>query len=157
LSPNTVPIVLVGNLTDAPELRFTPQGVAVCRFTIAVNRRIPDPANPGKFKDGPVSFFGCTAWRSLAENVAECLATGTRVVASGVIEQHSWKDKDDPSKTHYRFDTTVNAIGPDLTWATAEVSKAASRNRDQLPPDDPWATGSREPAMAGVGADEPPF
>jgi single-strand DNA-binding protein len=151
LSRNTVGLTIVGNLTDDPELRFTPAGAAVCRFTVAVNERVPDKAKPGEFKDGPASFYRCTAWRQLAEHIGECLVKGTRVIVVGTQRQTSWKDKDDASKTHYAWEVTADAVGPDMSWARVEVRKLTRRAGEETPPDDPWATGTREPAMAGDG------
>jgi single-strand DNA-binding protein len=145
---NSVPITVNGNLTDAPELRFTPSGVAVCRFTVAVNPRYYDKT-AAEWKDGEPSFYRCQAWRQLAENVAETLAKGHRVIVVGEQQQRSWPDKDDPSKTHYAWEVTADAVGPDLSWATATVKKMARSGRDEVPPDDPWATGSRTPVAAG--------
>ena len=75
-------VTLVGNLTDDPELRYTPNGAAVCKFRIAVNRRIPDGA--GGWKDGEASYFSVNCWRSLGENAAESLTRGTRVVVASM-------------------------------------------------------------------------
>lgn len=153
---NDVPITVIGNLTGDPELRFTPQGTAVCAFTIAHNARTYDK-DSGEWKDGEPSFYRCTAWRQLAENVAESLAKGARVIMTGSQRQRSWEGKD--GQTVYGWDVTVDAVGPDLTWATATVKRMARSGRDNVPPDDEWATASRtRPEPAGVGAsDGPPF
>lgn len=159
MSRNSVGVTVIGNLTDNPELRFTSGGRAVCRMSVAVNERIPDPEKPGQFKDGPASFYTVDAWGQLAENCAESLGKGSRVIVAGTLRQESWQDRDDPTKTHYRWKVSAHAVGPDLSWATATVKKM-SRTRQETPPDDPWATGSREPVTAGVGAgfeQEPPF
>lgn len=146
-------MTVVGNLTDAPELRFTPSGAAVCRFTVAVNPRFYDKA-AAEWKDGEPSFYRCIAWRQLAENIADSLAKGHRVVLTGDLAQRSWDDKDNPGKRHYAWELTADAVGPDLSYATATVKRMARNSRDEVPPDDPWATGSRTPAGAGA---EPAF
>lgn len=146
---NSVQVTVVGNLTDTPELRFTPSGAAACKFTVAVNPRTFDKA-ANEWKDGEPSFYRCTAWRQLAENIAETLTKGHRVIVTGEQAQRSWDDKNEPGKKHYAWEVTADAVGPDLSWATATVKKMA-RGRDEVPPDDPWATGSRtrptEPAF----------
>ena len=82
-------VTIVGNLTDDPELRYTPNGAAVVKFRVAVNRRYKDES--GNWKDGETSYFSVNAWRSLAENCAETLTRGTRVVLSGRLQMRSWE------------------------------------------------------------------
>lgn len=154
---NSVPITVIGNLTDAPELRFTASGAAVAKFTVAVNPRHFDK-QANEWKDGEPSYYRCTAWRALAENIAESLTRGTRVVVAGDLKERRWKDDKEPDKTRSAWEVTVDAIGPDLSYAQATVRKMARTARGDVPPDDPWATASREPVPAGAGAsDEPPF
>jgi single-strand DNA-binding protein len=153
---NDTPITIIGNLVDDPELRFTPGGDAVAKFTVAHNPRVKDRAT-GEYKDGEPSFHNCTAWRGLAENIAESLKKGTRVVVAGSIRQRQWKTTEGESR--WSWEVTAEAVGPDLTWAQATVRKMARSSNNDVPPDDDWATASRtrpEPALAGAGS-EPPF
>lgn len=154
-------ITVIGNLTADPELRFTPSGAAVAKFTVCVNKRVKD-AN-GAWKDGEPSFYSVSAWRGLAENVAETLTRGMRVVVVGEISQRHWEDTKTGEKRS-AFEVTADAVGPDLTWATAKVSKVSkSQGQGGGPADDPWATASTtRPAAAPAGHDgghtqEPPF
>jgi len=149
---NTVPITVVGNLTGDPELRFTPQGVAVARLTVAVNPRWFDKAS-NEWKDGDPSFYRVTAWRQLAEHAAESLTKGARVIVTGSIAQRAWED--DAGEKRSSWDVTADALGPDLAYATATVKRMqrAAGAREQTPPDDPWAAGTTEPPAD----DEPPF
>jgi len=147
---NTVPLTIVGNLTERPELRFTPAGAAVCKFSVAVNKRVYDKVS-GQWKDAEASFYRCQAWRDLAEHIAESLDKGHRVIVTGELSQRSWPDKDDPAKMHYAWEVTADEVGPSLTWATASIKKMARTGREDTPPDDAWATGART-RPAGVGA-----
>lgn len=140
--PNSVSVTVVGNLTDDPELRFTPSGQAVCKLTVAFNPRYRDKQS-GEWKDGEPSFYRCTAWQQLAENIAESLHKGDRVIVQASQSQRSWDDKNEPGKKVYGWQWTIDAIGPELAWATTTVKKAARHGRDDIPPDDPWSTGSR--------------
>lgn len=161
---NQLQFAVVGNLTSDPEIRFTPAGVAVCRFVIAHNpRKFDRTANA--WTDGEPTFFDCAAWRELAEHAAESLTKGTRVIAFGQLSTRRW-ESDGSGKTpageklaRQSFD--VSAIGPELTFATAKVSKAARTARGEAAPDDPWASASKtRPANvtpAGGFDDEPPF
>lgn len=116
-SDNTV--TLVGNVTDDPELRFTPSGQPVANFTVAVNRRIRN--QDGTWDDKLDGFFRCNCWRDLAENVAESLHKGTRVVVVGRLQQRSWETEDGKRSA---FEIQVDEIGPSLRWATAKVEKS---------------------------------
>jgi single-strand DNA-binding protein len=157
MSFNTIPITVIGNLTDAPELRFTPAGVAVCKFTVASTPRV---RKGDQWEDGEPTFMPCTAWRQLAENAAESLPKGTRVVVTGRLRTERWETKEGEKRSRVVLD--VDAVGPDLTYATADVRKMV---RHQGDPNDPWATASKtrpaEPAMAGAPSgpvsEEPPF
>lgn len=115
-------VVLVGNLTDDPELRFTPQGAAVANFRIAVNRRFRD-AQTNEWKDGETSYFRVNCWRQLAENVAESLTRGTRVVVSGTLKMRSWETQEGEKRTVVEIE--ADDIGPSLRFATAKVEKVA--------------------------------
>lgn len=131
---NATPITLVGNLTESPELRFTPAGVAMCRFTVAVNPRVFDKGSE-QWRDGEASFYTCTAWRQLAENVVQSLAKGMRVIVTGTIAQQRWETEQGEKRS--TFAVTADAVGPDLTFATATVRKAV---RAETSPEDLWTT-----------------
>ncbi|WP_030795129.1 single-stranded DNA-binding protein [Streptomyces sp. NRRL S-920] len=149
-SSNGTPITLVGNLTDDPELRFTPSGAAVAKFSVAVNRRTYD-AQSGEWKDAGTDFHRVSAWRSLAENVAATLAKGMRVVVVGDLRQRTWTDEK-TSEKRSAWEVDASAVGPDLAFATATVSKTA-RTSGAAPGDEAWETASRtRPAGAPAGA-----
>jgi len=114
-------VIIVGNLTDDPELRYTPNGAAVVKFRVAVNRRFKDEA--GNWKDGDTSYFTVNAWRTLAENVAESLTRGTRVVVAGRLQMRSWETQEGDKRTVVEIE--ADEIGPSLRWATAKVEKQA--------------------------------
>lgn len=144
-------VVLVGNLTDDPELRYTPSGVPVASFTVAVNRRQRDPST-GEWKDGETSFVRCNVWRQQAENAAESLTKGTRAVVVGWLRQRSWETPEGQKRTV--FELEVENVGPSLEWATASVTKTSRSS----------GGGDASPAFARVAADngsasdeEPPF
>jgi single-strand DNA-binding protein len=154
-------ITVVGNLTGDPELRFTPQGVAVVKFSIAVNPRIFDKAS-GEWKDGEPSYHRVTAWRGLAESIAESLTKGTRAVVVGNLAERRWED--DKGDKRSGWEITAEACGPDLTYATAKVTRVTKSRNGDVAPDDPWASASArrpEAVTAGAGAssfaEEPPF
>ncbi len=117
-SDNT--ITLVGNITDDPELRFTPSGAAVANFTVAVNRRIN---KDGQWEDKLDGFFRCNCWRDMAENVAESLQKGSRVMVVGRLQQRQWEDQDGNKRSS--FEIQVDEVGPSLRWATATVQKSS--------------------------------
>ena len=165
---NETTITIRGRLTADPELRFTPSGAAVANLTIATNARTFD-RQANEWKDGPATFWRCSAWRDMAENVAESLTRGSAVVAVGTVAGRDYETKEGEKRTV--FEVTLDAIGPDLRWATAKPVKA-QRDKGgfgQAPQADPWATP--QPAMraesaqqatnAGWGSqpsyDEPPF
>jgi single-strand DNA-binding protein len=157
-------ITVVGNLTADPELRFTPQGSAVANFTVASTPRTFDRQSQ-EWRDGDALFLRCSVWRDAAENVAESLTRGTRVIVQGRLKQRSYETKEGEKRTVVELD--VDEVGPSLRFAQASVQRASrggssggqsSRGRT----DDPWAT----PAGAGVGSggyggysgsEEPPF
>jgi len=136
-------VTIVGNLTDDPELRFTPQGVAVANFSVAVNRRVRDPQT-NEWKDGDASFFRINCWRQLAENVAESLTRGTRVVVSGFLKQRSWETQEGEKRSVIEIE--ADEIAPSLRWAIAKVEKASRGS----------ANGNAE-EWSGQTADEVPF
>ncbi|WP_331728331.1 single-stranded DNA-binding protein (plasmid) [Streptomyces goshikiensis] len=145
-------ITLVGNLTDDPELRFTPNGAAVVKFSVAVNRRTFD-RQTNEWKEAGADFHRVTAWRSLAENIAGTLSRGMRVLVVGDLRQKSWKD-DKSGETRYAWELEASAVGPDLTFATATVSKVG-KTSGSAPGDDTWATASRTRPAAPAGAPAP--
>jgi single-strand DNA-binding protein len=163
MANNATPLTYIGNLTDNPELRFTPTGAAVCKFRLAATPRYLDKAS-GEWKDGSPGFLDVTCWRQLAENVAESLAKGARVMAAGNLVQDHWTVPDgqpNAGEKRSRWVLQAHSVGPELSWATASVHKM-TRSRDGVPPDDPWATASKErPATAEDSRasfdDEPPF
>jgi single-strand DNA-binding protein len=113
-------VTLVGNITDDPELRFTPSGAAVANFTVAVNRRYKN--QEGQWEDKLDGFFRCNCWRDMAENVAESLQKGSRVVVVGRLQQRSWDDQDGNKRS--AFEVQVDEVGPSLRWATASIQKS---------------------------------
>src|SRR5262249_14701118 len=113
-------ITVVGNLTDDPELRFTPSGAAVAKFRVASTPRTLDRAS-GEWKDGEPLFLSCTVWRQAAENVAESLQRGARVIVSGRLRQRSYETKEGEKRTVIELE--VDEIGPSLRYATAKVQK----------------------------------
>ena len=119
---NEPSITVVGNMTDDPTLRFTPSGAAVANFTVASTPRTFDKAR-NEHVDGETLFMRCTAWRDLAENVAESLTKGDRVVVQGRLVSRSWEDKDTGAK-RAAFEMQVDEVGPSLRYATAKVTKA---------------------------------
>jgi single-strand DNA-binding protein len=156
---NNLSLTVVGNLTDDPELRFTPSGAAVCKFRVAHTPRTRD-GQDGQWRDGEPTFLDCTAWRQLAENVAESLARGTRVVVVGRLRTERWESKEGEKRSKMVLD--VDAVGPELAFATAKVSKLRHGNSAG---DDEWSTATRtrptEPVNTdqtrGFNDDEPPF
>src|SRR3982751_3623218 len=113
-------ITVIGNLTDDPELRFTPSGAAVAKFRIASTPRFLDKAS-GEWKDGDPLFLACNCWRQMAENVAESLQRGSRVIVSGRLRQRSYETKEGEKRTVYELE--VDEIGPSLRYANAKVMK----------------------------------
>src|SRR6476661_1715470 len=113
-------ITVVGNLTGDPELRFTPSGAAVANFTIASTPRTFDK-NSNEWKDGDTLFLNCSIWRQAAENVAESLQKGMRVVAQGRLKQRSYETREGEKRTVVELD--VEEVGPSLKYATAKVAR----------------------------------
>lgn len=113
-------IIIVGNLTDDPELRYTPNGAAVVNFRVAVSRRVKDEAT-GQWRDADTSFFKVNAWRNLAENIAESLTRGTRVVVAGRLLQRSWETQDGEKRSVVEIE--ADEVGPSLKWAKASVER----------------------------------
>lgn len=140
-------ITIVGNLTADPELRFTASGQAVASFTVASTPRMFDKAS-GEWKDQESLFLRCQVWRQYAENVAESLFKGNRVIVTGRLKQRTYDTNAGERRTVYEID--AEEVGPALRSATAKVSKV-ERGSGRAPiADDPWQT----PAAT---TDEPPF
>jgi single-strand DNA-binding protein len=164
MSGETV-ITVVGNLVDDPELRFTPSGAAVAKFRVASTPRTFDKQT-NEWKDGESLFLTCSVWRQAAENVAESLQRGMRVIVQGRLKQRSYEDREGVKRTVFELD--VDEIGPSLRSATAKVTKAggSGSGRQQLQQarreasaegrQDPWS--DNVPGVAPAGAwDGPPF
>lgn len=159
-------ITVVGNLTDDPELRFTPQGHAVAKFRLASTPRTLDKQS-GEWKDGEPLFLACNIWRDAAEHVAESLQRGARVIVQGRLRQRSYETKEGEKRTVYELE--VDEIGPSLRYATAKVQRmnrsgGSGGDRQQSRgsgSEDPWASQGAQPDR-GFGSqpqssDEPPF
>ena len=161
-------ITVVGNLTSDPELRFTPSGAAVANFTVASTPRTLDRQS-GEWKDGEALFLRCNIWRQAAENVAESLTRGARVVVQGRLKQRSFETKEGEKRTVVELE--VDEIGPSLRYATAKVNKVSrggggdfgggggggSRGGGGMPADDPWGSAPAASSGGGGFSDEPPF
>jgi single-strand DNA-binding protein len=166
-------ITVVGNLTADPELRFTPSGAAVANFTVASTPRIYDRQS-GEWKDGEALFLRCNIWREAAENVAESLTRGSRVIVTGRLKQRSFETREGEKRTV--FEVEVDEIGPSLRYATAKVNKASrsggggggfgggggsrggggSSEAAPAKADDPWGSAPASGSFSGSD-DEPPF
>ena len=147
-------ITVVGNLTADPELRFTPSGAAVANFTVASTPRIYDRQS-GEWKDGEALFLRCNIWREAAENVAESLTRGSRVIVTGRLKQRSFETREGEKRTVVELD--VDEVGPSLRYASAKVNRTqrgqGGGGKSQPQGEgDPWAT-----ATPGAAATEPPF
>jgi len=112
-------VELIGNITRDPELRFTPSGAAVANFGLAVNRRWRNQQT--NEWDEQVSFFDVVCWRELAENVAESLTKGSRVIVTGRLDQRSWET--DQGEKRSKVEVVADEVGPSLRWATATVTR----------------------------------
>ncbi len=158
-------ITVVGNLTGDPELRFTPSGAAVANFTIASTPRNFDKQT-NEWKDGDTLFLNCSIWRQAAENVAESLQKGMRVVAQGRLKQRSYETREGEKRTVVELD--VEEVGPSLKYATAKVARVqrsgggGGYGGGSTGGDDPWASspaqssgpgsqGGGQPANQGAG------
>ncbi|MFF0385145.1 single-stranded DNA-binding protein [Streptomyces sp. NPDC004286] len=119
-------ITVIGNLVDDPELRFTPSGAAVAKFRVASTPRTFD-RQTNEWKDGESLFLTCSVWRQAAENVAESLQRGMRVVVQGRLKQRSYEDREGVKRTVYELD--VEEVGPSLRNATAKVTKTSGGAR----------------------------
>jgi single-strand DNA-binding protein len=148
-------IVLVGNVTRDPELRFTPSGQATAKFGLAVNRRWQNRQT--QEWEEATSFFDVVCWREMAENAAESLGKGSRIIVSGRLDQHSWETPDGDKRS--KVEVTAEEIGPSLRWATAQVTK-----NDRKGPSGGGSGSSSGPRSAppsqpegGYGYEDDPF
>ena len=162
-------ITIIGNLTADPELRFTPSGAAVANFTVASTPRAFDRQS-NEWKDGETLFMRCSIWRDAAENVAESLSRGTRVIVSGRLKSRSYETKEGEKRTVVEME--VDEVGPSLRYATAKVNRT-QRGGGQggfggqggqggqggyggsAPADDPWARHLVRPRTPGGAARRP--
>ena len=122
MAQGDIPVTIVGNLTDDPELRFTPSGAAVANFTRRLEPRILDKQT-NEWKDGDTTFLRCNVWRQAAENVAESLQRGMRVIVNGRLKQRSYETKEGEKRTVVELE--VDEVGPALRYATAKVTKVS--------------------------------
>lgn len=144
-------VTLIGNLVDDPELRFTPNGVAMAKVRFAVNRRYQD--RNGEWQEN-TSFFGGTLWRDAAENCAESLTKGARVIVTGRLEQRSWETQDGDKRSV--VEVAIDEIGPSLRWATAAVTRSP-RAGDSYGGGAQPTTPAAPVARDDFGPDEAPF
>jgi single-strand DNA-binding protein len=151
-------ITVVGNLVDDPELRFTPSGAAVANFRIASTPRTFDKQS-NEWKDGDALFLSCSVWRQAAENVAESLQKGMRVVVQGRLKQRSYETREGEKRTVVELE--VEEVGPSLKYATAKVARVqrsgggggySGGGNTGGGGDDPWASS---PAQGGQPAGQP--
>lgn len=154
---NDTTITVIGNLTADPELRFTPAGAAVANFTVASTPRTFDKQK-NEWVDGEALFLRCNIWREAAENVAESLTRGSRVIVSGRLKQRSFETREGEKRTVVELE--VDEIGPSLRYATASVNKAnrggGSRKPASKPADDPWGSAPQQDGFTSSD-DSPPF
>ena len=155
-------INMVGNLVADPELRFTPSGVAAASVRIAVTPRSRDNAT-GEWKDGETVWLSGTVWRQYAENVAESLTKGSRVIVIGRLKQRSYETREGEKRTVYEVD--IDDIGPALRYATAKIQKTSRGSGSDAAAapaaggGDPWGapSGGGGGDSWGAASDEPPF
>lgn len=153
-------ITVVGNLVDEPELRFTPSGAAVANFRIASTPRTYDRQS-GEWKDGDTLFLSCAVWRQAAENVAESLQKGTRVIVQGRLKSRQYETREGEKRTVFEID--VDEVGPSLRSATAKVTRANRSGGGQgggfqgggggtaAPSNDPWSQPAPQGSPGGQG------
>jgi len=142
------PITVVGNLTADPELRFTPSGAAVAGFTVASTPRTFDRQS-NEWKDGETLFLRCSVWRQAAENAAESLVKGTRVIVSGRLKANTYETREGEKRTSYEID--VDEVGPSLKYASAKVTKTqrGGGSGGGFGGDDPWASSAPQGGQQG--------
>ena len=168
MAAGDVTITVVGNLTDDPELRFTPSGAAVAKFRVASTPRFMDKQT-NEWKDGEPLFLTCNVWRQAAEHVAESLQRGARVIVTGRLRQRSYETREGEKRTVMELE--VDEIGPSLRYATAKVQKMARSSGNGGfgsgggsrgggggdIADDPWASAAPAGGSSGSFDEEPPF
>ena len=135
---NETTITIIGNLTDDVSLRFSPAGAAVANFTVASTPRTFNKAS-NEWEDGNTLFLPCSIWRQAAENVAESLTKGMRVIVQGRLKSRSYETREGEKRTVFEID--VEEVGPSLTWATARVTRSGQQQTKprQQRAVDPWA------------------
>ena len=133
MAPGDIPITVVGNLTADPELRFTPSGQAVANFTVASTTRLLDKQT-NEWKDGDTVFLRCSVWRQYAENVAESLTKGIRVIVTGRLKVRQYETRDGGKGTSVECD--VDEVGPALRYATAKVNRVSRSDAFAAPQGD---------------------
>jgi single-strand DNA-binding protein len=155
-------VSIVGNLTRDPELRFTPSGQATASFGVAVNRRWQN--RQSQEWEEATSFFDVVCWGQLAENSAQSLSRGSRVVVSGRLDQRSWENNEGEKRS--KIEITADEVAPSLRWATVQITRNERRTPDDGAPGGGSSSGggyrpaANEPAgapSAGPYADEEPF
>ena len=129
MAQGDTPITIVGNLVADPELRWTPNQVAVANFRIATNPRVYN-RDTNQWEDGDAVFMTCNVWRQAAENAAETLTKGMRVIVQGNLKQRSYQTKEGEQRTVYEIE--VDEVGPSLRYATATVNRADRNNNTQV-------------------------
>lgn len=152
---NDTTITVIGNLTADVDLRYTQSGAPVASFTVASTPRTFDKAR-NEFVDGDTLFLRCSIWREAAENVAESLTKGTRVIVSGRLVQRSYETREGEKRTVYELQ--VDEVGPSLRYASAKATRTqrqggGQQQRGGQAQEDPWATQGG----ASSYSDEPPF
>jgi single-strand DNA-binding protein len=140
------PITVVGNLTSDPELRFTPSGAAVANFTVASTPRNFDKQS-NEWRDGEAMFLNCSVWRQAAENAAESLTKGMRVIVSGRLKARSYETREGEKRTV--FEIEVEEVGPSLKYASAKVTKTQRGGGGGFGGDAPWASGGGQGGNQG--------
>jgi single-strand DNA-binding protein len=137
----TSTVTIVGNLTKDPELRFTPTGQATASFGVAVNRRWQN-RQTNEWEEA-TSFFDVVAWGSLAENLADSVHRGDRVVIEGRLDQRSWENNQGEKRS--KIEITANEFAPSLRWATVEISKNQRSAAQTVPADNAAGSDQNEP------------
>jgi single-strand DNA-binding protein len=143
-------VTIVGNLTRDPELRFTPSGQATTTFGVAVNRRWQNRQT--QEWDEATSYFDVVCWAQMAENVAQSLGRGSRVVVSGRLDQRSWENSEGDKRS--KIEITADEVGPSLRWATVSVTKNERRSPDAVDGRPAPSTGGGAPPSQPVAANQ---
>ena len=146
-------VTLVGNITRDPELRFTPTGQATATFGLAVNRRWQNRQT--QEWEEATSFFDVVCWREMAENAAESLTRGSRVIVTGRLDQRSWENQEGEKRS--KIEVTADEIGPSLRWASAQVTKNERRGPSEGVPARAASAPAGGAGGGGYGYDEEPF